>query len=571
MPRMLLTLFILAALVVPVLNGGEVEAAGGSKQLIIGGYNDALSKTATEYNSLQGGCSWWSIAAEREQLVSTPGTFSNLSVELSGVPGTNGYIFTLMVNNVATALTCTVAADGTTAIDNANTVNVVAGDTVFLRSSYADAPDNTPTARWSIQFKSDTANESLILGCLSARNEGTFYYPIMIGQALQGPEADVLQIIPTPGTIKNLYVKMKSDPGTNPDAYTITLRVNGVDTTLTTTVTADNKTGDDTAHEISVVAGDYVTLSCVPVDSPSVNIIYTAVGLTFTSDTEGEFLILGQSSDPPTNNQTEYNYLTTTSLAEPWSTTENYQGAQALDGFTLKKLYVKQSNVSGAGKQWDYTIRGGGGSTDLTVTIAGDTDTTGSDIAHTYTPVAYDDLAIMSVPTNSPTAAKVYWGLTGYIPGVIAPTLTTEPATDLAAGTFTLNGNLTDLGGDANATVSFQYGTASGVYGYSTTGEVLAAIGTFNTTIEDLEQTQTIYYRAVGTNTAGTGYGAEVSFTAIGQADRQIIKVILPIVLALAIILSTIAAITRNPAAMLTAVVIGIIAFYIVLVLGEIL
>lgn len=566
--RILLVLFILAALVVPIVTDNqEVEAAGGSKQLIIGGRNDALSNVETEYNSISGGGTWYTVNTENTQVISTAGTFSNLSVELSGVPGSNAYTFTLMINGNPTALTCDVAADETTSTDTTHTVDVSAGDYVYLRSSYSISPDNTPTAKWSIQFESDTANESLLLSCSAGLSTSNIFAPLMGGlNSGETTESNVYQIIPTNGKIKNFYIRSNGvTPGAGKN-YTYTLRVNGVDTALVNVLADDNTTSNDTVHEISVNAGDYVSISVVPSGSPSNN-LKAAMGMTFVSSIEGEFLILGQSSDTPTNNRTEYNHLTTTSRANLWNSTEAnvFQGGQAITDFVLKKFYVKQSAVSGAEKSWAYTIRGGGGSTDLSVAIAGDSDTTGNDTTHTYAPMAYDDLAIMAVPSGNPTAAKVYWGLVGYIPGVLAPTLTTDAATNIAMTKATLNGTITDTGGENPTVRGFEWGTSTGVYTEDWHENGSFSAEAFTTDITGLSYSTTYYYRSYATNTAGTGYGSEVSFTTLPRdAGTNLIDTALPILIALAIIISAIGIILKNPIALLTGCVIGIIVFYLV-------
>ncbi|GAJ24425.1 unnamed protein product, partial [marine sediment metagenome] len=48
------------------------------KQVIIGGYDDRLSPSATEYNALAGGYTWSDSTSRGKQIVSTPGTLSNL-------------------------------------------------------------------------------------------------------------------------------------------------------------------------------------------------------------------------------------------------------------------------------------------------------------------------------------------------------------------------------------------------------------------------------------------------------------------------------------------------------------
>ena len=243
------------------------------RQLIIGGYNDALSKTGTEYNALSGGQIWSTGTTINKQAVSTPGILSSLAVELSAAPGGSGS-YTLTLQNVtqSTSLAVTITDPATTNI-NTGTLSVAAGDVIQLQSTYS-APSATPSARWSVIFEGTNAKESLILGEVFAWKSATGYSPIAQGSNDFGTETQSYQVIPTSGTIKNLFVALSADPGTNPDAYRFTLikytaGVGGA-TSLTVTITADNTTGNDTANKVAVAAGDYVCMMIEPLNTPSV-------------------------------------------------------------------------------------------------------------------------------------------------------------------------------------------------------------------------------------------------------------------------------------------------------------
>ncbi len=78
---------------------------------------------------------------------------SNLYVALSGAPGLaasgKSYTFTLRVNGVDTALTCTVLETATTAEDAVNIVELAAGDLVSMEITPANAP-NVVRAGWGM-------------------------------------------------------------------------------------------------------------------------------------------------------------------------------------------------------------------------------------------------------------------------------------------------------------------------------------------------------------------------------------------------------------------------------------
>ncbi|GAG51531.1 unnamed protein product, partial [marine sediment metagenome] len=195
-------------------------------------------------------------------------------------------------------------------------------------------------------------------------------------------EDDHRQVCPTSGKIKNLYVKLLwGDPGNDPDAYRFTLRVNGASPAngLVVTIVANDTTGDDTAHEVTVAAGDVLTLMCEPLESPG-STVWAFMGMTFVADTDGESLILAGTTNDLHNTDTEYNLLSTFWISS-WQADESlvYQMGQEC---TLKKLYVLLSAAPGDGKSYTFTLRKGDGLGDgnLAVTITGAATTTGNDL-----------------------------------------------------------------------------------------------------------------------------------------------------------------------------------------------
>jgi len=98
--------------------------------------------------------------------------------------------------------------------------------------------------------------------------------------------------------------------------------------------------------------------------------------------------------------------------------------------------------------------------------------------------------------------------------GLTCPTANTDTPTLITADGATLNGNLLSLGTAAPPVkVSFQWGSAPGVYPFETTQEDKAAAGTFNSALSGLAGSTTYYYRAkVDDGTSGGMFGAEKAF-----------------------------------------------------------
>jgi len=98
------------------------------------------------------------------------------------------------------------------------------------------------------------------------------------------------------------------------------------------------------------------------------------------------------------------------------------------------------------------------------------------------------------------------------------PTLTTSAATNLTYKTATLNGNLTNLGGDGMviSEYGFCYATTPAPTTVNTkvvSGTNKTTIGAFSSDVVGLSQNTTYYVRAYATNSEGPAYGAEKTFT----------------------------------------------------------
>lgn len=389
------------------------------EQVIFGGIPVApLNTAAIAYNSLIGTLGWGTTEFWAEKIVSTSGKIKNLRVKLNDSPGAGTkYTFTLMVNSNPSALTLEIADTATSGVDTTHEVDVVAGDAICLRCE----PTDTPTARyatWTSMFEGATAKESLILGSTynkTLSNILTEYVQVMTAYTdPDNTENFRRQVCPTSGKIKNLYVELDASPGTSPDAYRFTLRKNGASQTLTVTITAPNTTGNDTANEVAVAAGDVLTLMIEPLETPSA-FPHAQWGMTFVADTDGESVILAGTDDSLPTTVTEYIGLQASDY-DAWGGTESseYQLGQSC---TLKKLYLLLSAAPGAGKSYTFTLRKpGNGQADgnLTVTIA-DAATTGNDTVNTDAIADDDYVDLECTPAGTPDLAQVFWGVVGYI------------------------------------------------------------------------------------------------------------------------------------------------------------
>jgi len=389
------------------------------EQVLFAGRYDALNTGTDEYSGLVADAEWHATEHQRCGVVSPPGKLKNLRVKLNDSPGEGkSYTFTVRVNGAdsddgeGNPLQVIIADAATSGLDTTHEITVSAGDKVCLECS----PSGTPTARyarWSTMFEGDTANESMLLGAGYGVDWLTTYDSISSGKgSLSAAPKDNYQVVPMPGTIKNWYIELQEDPGTDPDAYRYTLVKNGDDTALVITITANATSGNNTSDEVAVSAGDYLYVKQEPLNSPSLSVAYAAWGCTFLADTDGESLVLGvPKGDDLHATDTEYKELC--SASNVWSATENqhYVLGQVC---ILRNLYVKLENAPGEGKSFTFTVRHSGSSSDITCIIA-DTDTIGNDTAHAYSVIDDDDMTLECAPSETPAVGNSAWGIVCFI------------------------------------------------------------------------------------------------------------------------------------------------------------
>lgn len=393
----------------------------GMEQVLFGGWYDLLDPTLTEYAPLATGYNWSTTEGWRAKLVSTNGVIKQLRVKLydaAGNPASPGvgkhYTFTVMLNGNPTALTFDIADAATSGSNMVNEIIVTGGDIVSLQCT----PDGTPTAvyaAWTSVFESDNFNESIIMGGGGAGLEPTAieYGQVMGGYtSYSGIENDFRQVIPTAGTLKDFYVRLSIDPGTAPDAYRFTVRLNGatVAQSLIVTITANDITGSDFVHNLPVVAGDVITMMIEPLNLPSAT-PFAMWGMTFVADINGESITIGgvrSNLDPAA---TEYMTLSGWG-GRSWIATEDdrYQLGQVC---TLKKLHVLLSAPPGAGNDYDFALRIAG--TNVVTLQISDANITGDSGVLSDTVALDEYVNLRVIPTSSPNVADAYWGFVCYI------------------------------------------------------------------------------------------------------------------------------------------------------------
>jgi hypothetical protein len=186
------------------------------------------------------------------------GTLKKFFVRLSVAPGSGkSRTFTVYKNNVATSLAVTVSGTATTNNNIVNTVAVSAGDRLTIFSERS----GTALASYysgGIVFVPSTNNQYITHGKETSLPYQTIYFGCVSAgvSSISSNEEDHYGIFQT-GTVKAMYVWFSVAPGAG-TSKTLTLRKNGVNTSLSVTISGTNTSGY-TVLDVAVTSFDILT------------------------------------------------------------------------------------------------------------------------------------------------------------------------------------------------------------------------------------------------------------------------------------------------------------------------
>lgn len=381
---------------------------------------------ATLYLPIQSGHGTWATSAalgeEAGQVpMAAAGVLQNLVVRLPTAQA-NTVTFTLRKNGASTAIVVALLAGATTGSDVVNTVSVVAGDLIdlmFTGTSGAGFPAN-----FYLEFVSSTTNLSAYgigaaSGSLSSNPVGTNSY---VGGAFGNGEFQTIQsvalslsntysIVPTAGTMTHMRAAVLSGVAPGAGTWTVSVRKNNITqdgtggtVNTTFTITGVATTGSKT-FTLPLVAGDHVDVLVTRsgTDAAFAN-AQVAVGTTFVSTADGEFLCCGGNNDSISSAATGYEW----NWNEQLIANENaVQAPAGPSGFYVTAFYVERSAAPGNTKSWAHTFRVNGVASELVVAVA-NLATSGSDSGSVL--IAPDDLlSIQTVPTGTPSSSQLHW------------------------------------------------------------------------------------------------------------------------------------------------------------------
>lgn len=375
------------------------------------GHAGVLSTSGTRYYPIAAGIDHAATTNETDArcVMAGAGTLQNLRVKVTVAPGAGkDWTFTVMKNGSATGIVLTVADAATSGADTTNTVSYADGDTISLRAVPTGTPAASSSPAWGIEALSTDGQPLTSTSDPTSTTVDCF-------MALQGSKASSTATIgapiPTAGTIRGLRIALQFSAGTG-DSWTITLVKNGVDTSLTATVSGNSATtGSDLVNTVSVAPGDVVYWRIDPTGTPASGAI--KIGARFVPDTSGESVQLnGSNSTLTTGSGSQFNGVTGGSNMS-YSGTEINRANVLPGAFDIKKFRGVLAVAPSAGKSRAFTVRAALANTTSTFTIA-DTATTGDDSAHEPSVTAGDYLAVNIVGTGTPVASAAQWSFVTY-------------------------------------------------------------------------------------------------------------------------------------------------------------
>jgi hypothetical protein len=371
-------------------------------------HGNGPSTTATNYwpASLVGvgtAGNQWNTVANRGMPV-TAGILSDLTVFFPNAlaPGTS-YACTLMVNGVASALTCTVTNAGRVAFDGTNTVNVNDGDYVQLRV----VPSGTPVAQTDgvkIGLKHTAAASDGSGGLLgswsigSTADASTTYAPF--GRSVNASESlsNSWAAMPCGGSISKLFVRLSVGPGSGVTRK-ITLVKNDVDTGLSVSISGSSLVGSSSAETVSFVEGDviYLKLEVSGGTAASASIQTCA---EWTPSSPGNIPLFGGVLSPSAS-VTNYAPLIGRPTANAVEDTASVPVPCNLD---VVSFNVSLNSAPGSGRSRTVTVRTAGSDTAASVVISG-SNQSGTWLG-TVAAAAQELMSIGLVPSGTPTATS---------------------------------------------------------------------------------------------------------------------------------------------------------------------
>jgi len=119
---------------------------------------------------------------------------------------------------------------------------------------------------------------------------------------------------------------------------------------------------------------------------------------------------------------------------------------------------------------------------------------------------------VVTINDTAPAGFEGHITLVEVLPAPVAPTVTTQAVTNIAASTATGNGNVTSDGGGTITERGIVWNTTGSPTTADNKVTAGGTTGSYSASLTSLTASSVIHVRAYATNSAGTSYGNEVTF-----------------------------------------------------------
>lgn len=370
---------------------------------------------------------WSAFISTSQGPIATDGVINNLIVTVSAAPGTaKSWTFTLVKNNVDTAIVVTISGSATTGRDTTNAVAVSPGDVLRLRATPSGTPASATTMH-AFDFTSTNAAESFYIvvagsnaSVSSVQRIGAFYDR----QWTAGAGSTQQAIVAAAGNVTACYMTANLAPGAG-KSYTLVLYKNGVKqdgsgVTVNTQVSISgaSATSANSTFTLPVSPGDTLYMECTPSGTPTATAV--CFGLRFAATTDGESQAGGYwTNNPFTGGITNYNgVLGFTNEGGGGSSAEALMATLAgVTPFTYRGLYAALTGSPGSGKSYVFDLRRNKTSPSGTPTVTvSNLNTSAGTASGSVSYVDGDTADIEYFGTGTPTSRQGQWATVQFVP-----------------------------------------------------------------------------------------------------------------------------------------------------------
>ena len=420
----MLHIYIRSNLILFLLFGLASNSFANATMFSHGNGTSLATDGTVQYLALNGDLGPVTVVSDAEMVVPVSGVLKILYSRVSANPnnggGTQSYTFTVRLNGADTAITCAASETTPTCSDVTNEVSVVAGDLINLEvvsSGTPTAGNQTGALNLYSTSSGGADNSTALMGISSSvaisATVTNYLAPMTYGDPTT-VEGDAELLVAADGVLKNFYIALDGDPdnGAGTQSYAFTVRTNEANISITCTVSDGSTTCTDLTNTAAVTAGQRVSISCVPANTPTVRI--ARFGLVFVPDIEGLFLTGMLTNDDLNATTVEYNRRLAQGVT--WNATESARDTITGSAVVVRTIYVQLTvaPANGAGTQsFAFQTRFGAVSNGPGCTIEEAATTCNSTTE--YSSPTLTQVAIRATPASTPAVSDAMIGLAWYI------------------------------------------------------------------------------------------------------------------------------------------------------------